>query len=1102
MALNYRKIRKDKEQQYGWDVGNYGQYFADQYADRAHFIFELLQNAEDALRERGAEWQGSRAVAFNLTKSELRFSHFGRPFTEADVRGICDIGRSAKSDDLTAIGRFGIGFKSVYAITDRPEVHSGPEDFAIENYVLPVAAPTIERNADDTVFLLPLKSDEESTYDDVATGLIGLGASSLLFLRQIDEVQWYIDDGRNGHYLRESKPLEEGIRRVTVVGQMFGERDVSSEWLVFSRSVTRDEGSPAGHVEIAFFVDSNKRNIQPVSDSRLVVFFPTALETHLGFLMQGPYQTTPSRDNVPPHAPWNKHLVEETSVLLLQALRWLRGKGDLSTDVLRCLPLDSQRFESTTVSRFDFLSASPRHANMFTPLFHITKEALSSEPLLPRLNSGYTSAKDALLGRSEEIRQLFSGEQISALYGEGNEVSWLSADITQDRTPGIREYLMAELGVEEVDPERITRRLTVDFLVEQPDSWIQGLYEFLNGQRAIVRMLIGRSSLGPLNIPLIRLTDGRHVPLGQPEVFLPGLGQTDFPTVKPSVCETSEARSFLEALGLREPDLVDDVLKNVVPKYRKQGQVVDDGEYESDISRILRAYASDLTSQRERLLGQLRGTAFIRSVGSGSSKKSFATPRDVYLATDELKRLFEGVGDVRFMDDSYACLHGEEVRGLLLKCGATSYLKPIKDDSVPTWEERRQWRRGDGSTRGEEIDDWNLLGLDALLEQFPLLSGDQQRERAELLWNSLIELVHRGRQEVFRGTYRYHYYSWHIRSFPSRFVKRLNEAPWIPNEDGSLRSPESIEFADLGWEADEYLLTHIEFMQPLSPTVASLAREVGVEPETLDIIREHKITPERLRELLASTGSASTNHSPSEDERVESDLEDDQAESDEPEGFFARHLHSVQTTTPSYGPDNPFTPPPGGPNTTQSARDYTARSGRVGRNEPHELRLVATYELGPEGQALEDEFRSMVEGDYGKRCQICTRTFVRTGGGWLVNVVHVVPPREGYPTNHFGDLLGLCGWHFNLLRYGEWALLDPNTDRPFEDMDGTRGWERMRAFILNCAPEMDDLGNHFVGLPVRFTNVYLEEQSEPTSITEHIKYSIPHWEFLCRLLRV
>ena len=1093
MALDYRKIRKDKEQEYGTKVGNYGRLLANLYSDRVHFLFELLQNAEDALRERGSEWQGPRAVSFNLTKNELRFNHFGRPFNEADVRGICEIGESAKADDLTAIGRFGIGFKSVYAITDRPEIHSGPEDFAIENYVLPVAVPTIERGVDDTVFLLPLKSNGESTYDDIATGLIGLGASSLLFLRQIDEVQWHIDDGRSGHYLRESKPLDEDIRRVTVVGQMFGQQDVSSEWLVFSRSVTRGEGSPTGHVEIAFFLDSDKQNIQPVSDSRLVVFFPTTLETHLGFLMQGPYQTTPSRDNVPLHAPWNKHLVEETSILLLQALRWLRDKGDLNTDVLRCLPLNSQRFGATAGSPFDSLSASPSHANMFTPLFNITKQALSSEPLLPRLNSGYTSAKGALLGRSEEIRQLFSSEQISALYGEGNEMSWLSADITQDRAPEIREYLMSALRVEELDPERITRRLTGNFLVEQPDGWIQTLYEFLNGQRAIIRMFIGRSPRPQdLNIPLIRLTDGSHVPLGQPQAFLPGVGRTDFPTVKPSVCETSEAWSFLEALGLREPDLVDDVLKNVVPKYRIRGKAVEDDEYESDISRILRAIASDSASQRERLVGQLRGTPFVLSVGSGSSEGSYATPRDVYLATKDLNQLFEGVDAVRFIDHSYDCLRGEEVQELLVSCGASSYLKPIRDDTAPTWEERLQMRRGDGSTRGENINNWNLLGLDLLLEQLPFLAGDQRRERAGMLWKSLTELVNRGLHECFRGTYKYHYHAWRSRTFPSQFVKRLNETPWIPDEDSNLRLPEAVSFAALGWEADGFLLSQIEFMQPRSVTVASLAREVGVEPETLDLIREHKITPERLREWLASSGSASADATT---------LEDGGADSGKPEDSFAQHFHGVQASSPSPASDNLAMLPPGGPKTSQSARDFTDRASDVGRTEGHELRLVTRSERGPQGRALADEFRDMVTGDYGKRCQVCSRTFVTTGGSWQVNVVHVVPPRADHRTNHFGDLLGLCGWHFNLLQYGEWALLEPNTNLPFEDLDGSPGWERMRAFILNRSQDADDLGNPFVGLPVRFYNVYKDKDAEPNTIEEQIRYSIPHWEFLCALLR-
>ena len=121
MALNYRKIRAEKKLEYGTKVGNVGRHLAGLYADRSHFMLELLQNAEDALGKRGREWQGARAVSFRLTKDELLFKHSGRPFDEADVRGICEIGESDKAEDDTAIGRFGIGFKSVYNVTDRPE---------------------------------------------------------------------------------------------------------------------------------------------------------------------------------------------------------------------------------------------------------------------------------------------------------------------------------------------------------------------------------------------------------------------------------------------------------------------------------------------------------------------------------------------------------------------------------------------------------------------------------------------------------------------------------------------------------------------------------------------------------------------------------------------------------------------------------------------------------------------------------------------------------------------------------------------------------------------------------------------------------------------
>ena len=237
---------------------------------------------------------------------------------------------------------------------------------------------------------------------------------------------------------------------------------------------------------------------------------------------------------------------------------------------------------------------------MFYPLFDADQAGTRqpSQLLAADLDSGYVSANRALLGRGEELRQLFSPGQLAELYGDGGEMYWLTGDITQDRTPEIRTYLMEELDVEEVIPESITGRLSGTFLEAQSDDWIVQLYEFLSGQQAIIRRLTDFR----LTTPLLRLMDGTHVSLREKKVFLPGEVETDFPTVHRSVCSSPGALSFLRALGLRESDLVDDVMRNVLPKYQSEDRRVDDAEYEEDFGRILRAYATVSIKQRESLL--------------------------------------------------------------------------------------------------------------------------------------------------------------------------------------------------------------------------------------------------------------------------------------------------------------------------------------------------------------------------------------------------------------------------------------------------------------------------------------------------------------------
>lgn len=844
VASDYEAICEENRRRYGTDIGRIGpMLLADRYDDRTHFIFELLQNAEDALGKRGL-WEGPRGVTFNLSRSMLTLSHFGRPFDEADVRGICGIAESTK--DQLSIGRFGIGFKSVYTFTDRPEIHSGEEDFAVENYVQPTGAVRTQRADDETQVVLPLKPEDATAQDEITSGFRRLGPSALLFLRHIDEINWSVEGGASGTYLRSS-PVELGAntQRITVIGQHSGQPEVDQNWLVFHRSVFTPGHEQVGRVQVAFSLQpaKDKRGcwiVVPVASSPLVVFFPTAVETNLGFLVQGPYKTTPSRDNIPRQEPWNKHLVAQTAELLVEAMRWLRDNEMLDVSALRCLPLDREKFPEGSI---------------FEPLFAAARQALLDEPLLPRFDVGHVAASRSKLARTQELRDLFSPEQVAQLFG-ADQAIWLTGDITQDRTPEIRQYVMRELGVGEVTPEAILPRLDQAFLEAQSDEWITGFYEFLSGLPALRRRLDA--------IPLVRLSDGRHVVAranGEPLAFLPSEIETGFPTVRTAVCSSVDARSFLISLGITEPDLVDDVVLNVLQTYRTDSIDVDDDQYAKDIGRILAAFNTDSKTQREKLLAALRATTFVMVVDSGDGQGYVDRPGNVYIATDRLKMLFAGVPDIMVVDDGYPCLRGEEIRELLEACGAVRCPRPVAAPHALSYEERRELRRMAGheesSGVNDEVIDWLLQGFDKLLKLLPNLSAEQRAERAGLLWDSLADLEERRGRGVFEGSYKWTHYGSYKTTFQSAFIRLLNAAAWVPDTNGELQPPRLVTFDSLGWKPNPFLLAKVQFRPPI---IDQLAREAGIDPAALDLLRKCGITS--VSQLASRLGVTETPPSP------------------------------------------------------------------------------------------------------------------------------------------------------------------------------------------------------------------------------------------------
>ncbi|KAH3799743.1 hypothetical protein DPMN_153357 [Dreissena polymorpha] len=106
-----------------------------EYPDGGQILKELMQNADDAGASELKIMLESRRINRNLTDESPEYTKFFQApalcifndaeFTEEDWRGIRMIYSSVKEEDSLKVGRFGLGFKSVFHMTDYPCVISG-----------------------------------------------------------------------------------------------------------------------------------------------------------------------------------------------------------------------------------------------------------------------------------------------------------------------------------------------------------------------------------------------------------------------------------------------------------------------------------------------------------------------------------------------------------------------------------------------------------------------------------------------------------------------------------------------------------------------------------------------------------------------------------------------------------------------------------------------------------------------------------------------------------------------------------------------------------------------------------------------------------------
>ena len=796
MPADYQKIREENIARYGWDTAVLD-LLGQLYSERTHFIFELVQNAEDA---------GATELAFELFADRLELRHDGRPFTEADVRGVCGVGKSAKSGDLTAIGKFGIGFKSVYAYTRSPRVYSGDEHFGIESYVRPFPVEPLAPPSAGTLFVFPFDHDTVPAAvaaREISAALTAVQPRILLFLRSIGRLQVggtavrrSVIERSVSEWPAAGKP---GPRRVTL------SRDgrTAEEWLAWHRRAL-EEAPP---VEIAFRVEAGR--LVPVESSPLIVSFPTEKETFLGFVVQGPYRTTPARDNVPGHDPSNQLLVRETGTLLGGVLRELRDDGLLTVEALQALPLEEARFPV---------------GSMFRPLFDAVGEILTAEAMIPVAGGGYGVAVDLELAGGAGVAELLDPEQLGVLCGAGRPVRFADASITEHLAPALWRYLRDEIGIDEVTPAEVVARVTREFLEAQPDEWITRFYAFLYHNSP--EWEAARSA------PIIRLEDGCQVVpsdgQGRLVVYLPGLVASSLPTVRRAIADAPAARQFLEALNLAEPDVVAEVLQIVLPGYDGlEVAELDPARHAADVECVVRALDEATSRRREELLERVRQAAFLIGENAADGAVRLLPPPALYQRSKELEAYFDGNPGIWFAADRYgpwlAQLRPMGVRQAVeVRARTPNELGYV----LVTIEFGRNERGLDGFDPAAEID-----GLDFALRH-------PTHARSEYAWNVLLVPNRRLVAGVVERSV--------LPSFSDVSQERVTSAiaaiagreAWLPGRDGAFRRPGELSLDDLPptYARDEGLAQALGMLQPV---VGLAARRLGVPAEVLWALSAH-----------------------------------------------------------------------------------------------------------------------------------------------------------------------------------------------------------------------------------------------------------------------
>lgn len=335
----------------------------DLYTDSVRFLYELIQNADDAYDRLNVKKPLIRIAI--VDKKYLIVANFGKPFDEFDLRGICNVGCGTKKQNLDKTGYKGLGFKAVFGKSDYILIASKGEFFRFDakakefqwNEKWGPNQTTWEKlNGQKFEFpwqICPIWTDASQLPKSLQNWLFAQPeiVATVIYLKNITEteqaLQILIQQPHVFMFLKHIKDIRISTDSSSEINlnisqikdgsiKILNEKKIFSHWLLHSCQLNVPEEVRADprlpdklrnekliELTLAAFINENDQMV-PVrgADNVLFACLPTKISTYnLPILINSKFLVNASREHIHIDSPWNQWLF---SCIPTETFRWIQ----------------------------------------------------------------------------------------------------------------------------------------------------------------------------------------------------------------------------------------------------------------------------------------------------------------------------------------------------------------------------------------------------------------------------------------------------------------------------------------------------------------------------------------------------------------------------------------------------------------------------------------------------------------------------------------------------------------------------------------------------------------------------------------------------------